>query len=412
MNDSEADISALQVENAALRRRVADLESTAARFRMLLSMMDDLVMIIDKDGRYLEVAPTLSPLVTMANLDLFIGKRMHEVLPADVADHYLGTLRQALATGQSVKIEYMLPMNAGPMRLIGVVTPLSDTTVLWFARDITKQRRLIDVEEELRTFQVLAENTPDGVALARADGAVFYANAASRAMTAYGDAIMGKTVFEVFAEPRDVLEAISVEALARGVWQGELTLKQPSGATLSCQTTVMVLPSADNETKIIAAILRDLTPQRRAEEERLGLQTQVIEAQRAALRELSTPLVPLADGVIAMPLIGTIDSVRAHEVMEKLLEGITTLRARTAILDITGVKVVDAMVADALLKVARAAKLLGADVILTGISPEVARSLIQLGADLSGIVTLGTLESGISYALNERKRGFSQHKID
>jgi rsbT co-antagonist protein RsbR len=128
----------------------------------------------------------------------------------------------------------------------------------------------------------------------------------------------------------------------------------------------------------------------------------VIEAQRAALRELSTPLVPLADGVIAMPLIGTIDSVRAHEVMEKLLDGIISLRARTAILDITGVKVVDTMVADALLKVARAARLFGAHVILTGIGPDVARSLGQIGADLSGIVTLGTLQSGIAHALNQR----------
>jgi anti-anti-sigma regulatory factor len=112
--------------------------------------------------------------------------------------------------------------------------------------------------------------------------------------------------------------------------------------------------------------------------------------------------VPLADGVIAMPLIGTIDSARAHQVMEKLLTGITSLRARTAILDITGVKVVDAMVADALLQVARAAKLLGANVILTGIGPEVAQSLVQLGADLRGIVTLGTLQSGIAHALNQR----------
>jgi rsbT co-antagonist protein RsbR len=402
MSKHEEDISALQAENAALRRQITDLESTAARFQALVSSSDDLIMVIDKDGRYLDAAVTRSSFVDDVKPAQFIGKRMHELLPADVADHYVAIVRQVLATREVVKTEYMLPMPTGPMWFIGIVTALSDTTVLWVARDITKQHRLIEVEEELRTFQVLAENTPDGVSMARADGVLFYANAAYRKMTGYGEAVLGKSNFDVYAESREALSAAAEEALLRGLWQGELTLKQPSGAVLPCQVSVIVLTRADAKTKFFAAILRDLTPQRRAEQERLGLQEQIIEAQRAALRELSTPLVPLADGVIAMPLIGMIDSVRAYQVMEKLLEGITTLRARTAILDITGVTVVDTMVADALLKVARAARLLGAQVILTGIGPDVACSLVQIGADLSGIVTLGTLQSGISYALRQR----------
>lgn len=402
MSNDESDIAALRAENAALRRKVADLESTAARFQALLSGSDDLVMVIDKDGRYLEIPVTRSPLATVMKPEQFIGKRMHEFISADMADMYLTVIRQVLATRETVDIEYTLPTPSGPMWFVGVVTALSDTAVLWVARDITKQHRLIEVEEELRSFQVLAENTPDGVSMARADGVFFYANAAYRRMTGYGEAVLGKTIFDVYAEPREALSAAAEEALLRGLWQGELTLRQPSGAVLPCEVSVVVLTRADAKTRYFAAIIRDLTPQRRAEQERRDHQEQIIEAQRAALRELSTPLVPLADGVIAMPLIGMIDSVRAYQVMEKLLDGITSLRARTAILDITGVKVVDTMVADALLKVARAARLLGAQVILTGIGPDVARSLVQLGADLSGIVTLGTLQSGISYALRQR----------
>lgn len=402
MSNDESVIAALQAENAALHRKVADLESTAARFQALLSSSDDLVMVIDNDGRYLDVAATRSPLATITKPEQFIGRRMHELLPADMADQYLAVVRQVLATREIVKTEYELPMPQGPMWFLGIVTALSDTAVLWVARDITQQHRLIEVEEELRTFQVLAENTPDGVSMARADGVFFYANAAYRRMTGYGEAVLGKTSFDVYAEPREALSAAAEEALLRGLWQGELTLRQPSGAVLPCEVSVVVLTRADAKTRYFAAIIRDLTPQRRAEQERRDHQEQIIEAQRAALRELSTPLVPLADGVIAMPLIGMIDSVRAYQVMEKLLDGITTLRARTAILDITGVKVVDTMVADALLKVARAARLLGAQVILTGIGPDVACSLVQIGADLSGIVTLGTLQSGISYALSQR----------
>jgi rsbT co-antagonist protein RsbR len=102
---------------------------------------------------------------------------------------------------------------------------------------------------------------------------------------------------------------------------------------------------------------------------------------------------------MVMPLIGVIDAARAKEVMEKLLDGIVKQRARTAILDVTGVSVVDAHVASALLQAGQAARLLGAQVILTGISPAMAQALVQLSADMSEIVALGDLESGIAYAL-------------
>jgi rsbT co-antagonist protein RsbR len=152
-------------------------------------------------------------------------------------------------------------------------------------------------------------------------------------------------------------------------------------------------------------VARDITPQRNAEAERIALQDQVIAAQQAALRELSTPIIPLTDQVVAMPLIGTIDSSRAQQVIETLLEGVTATRATTAILDITGVQVVDTQVANALLRAAQAVKLLGAQVVLTGIRPEVAQTLVGLGLDMSTIVTRSSLQSGISFALAGRAIG-------
>ena len=121
--------------------------------------------------------------------------------------------------------------------------------------------------------------------------------------------------------------------------------------------------------------------------------------QEAALRELSTPLIPISDRVVVMPLIGAINSRRAQQVIETLLHGLADSRADRAILDITGVLVVDTQVANALVAAAQAVKLLGATVILTGIRPEVAQTLVGLGIDLRGIVTCGTLQSGIAYAL-------------
>jgi anti-anti-sigma regulatory factor len=148
-------------------------------------------------------------------------------------------------------------------------------------------------------------------------------------------------------------------------------------------------------------LLLDLEAQTAAlkasQQEREALQEEVIAAQEAAIRELSTPLIPLADGVVAMPLVGTISTARAQQIMETLLEGIGIHQAHVALIDITGVKVVDTQVADALLRAARAARLLGAQVVLTGIGPEIAQTLVSLGADMSGIATRGTLREGIAF---------------
>ncbi|ACL25519.1 PAS domain S-box protein [Chloroflexus aggregans] len=160
-------------------------------------------------------------------------------------------------------------------------------------------------------------------------------------------------------------------------------------------------PSGDN----VLVLVRDITEQRRAERERqtLILQEQIIQAQLVVLRELSTPLLPIANGVVVMPLIGTIDSSRAQQVMETLLDGVNRYQATVAIIDITGVKVVDTQVAGALIRTAQAASLLGAQVVLSGINPEIAQTLVQLSIDLAGIVTKATLQDGIAYALSRQQ---------
>ncbi|HEY0138932.1 MAG TPA: PAS domain-containing protein [Nannocystis sp.] len=154
----------------------------------------------------------------------------------------------------------------------------------------------------------------------------------------------------------------------------------------------------------VAGVATDITERKRAEDDRAALQQQIIEIQRATLSELSTPVIPLAEGVIAMPLVGAIDSERARQITEALLDGLASSRAHTAILDITGVRAVDSHVAGALLQSARAARLLGARVIITGIRAEVAQALVQIGTDWTGIETLSTLQSGVALALSRSTR--------
>jgi anti-anti-sigma factor len=129
-------------------------------------------------------------------------------------------------------------------------------------------------------------------------------------------------------------------------------------------------------------------------------QEDIISRQAEMLAELSTPLIPINDQILIMPLIGAIDSRRAQQVVETLLSGIAESRAHVAIIDITGVSVVDTQVAGALIRAAQAVKLLGAQVILTGIRPEIAQTLVGLGIDLKDIVTRASLQNGIAYAMD------------
>lgn len=142
------------------------------------------------------------------------------------------------------------------------------------------------------------------------------------------------------------------------------------------------------------------------EYERNNLETRVIERtreimhmQQERVRELAAPLIPLLEHVVVLPLIGTLDPERAQQVIETLLTGISTHQAHTVLIDITGIRTVDQQVAQALLRAARTCRLLGAQVILTGIQPQVAQTLVHLGADLNGVITHATLQAGIAAIL-------------
>jgi rsbT co-antagonist protein RsbR len=126
---------------------------------------------------------------------------------------------------------------------------------------------------------------------------------------------------------------------------------------------------------------------------------EVISRQQRELLELSTPVVALWDDVLALPLIGTLDSGRTQVVMESLLEKIVETGASTAIIDITGVPTVDTLVAQHLMKTVAAARLMGADCIISGIRPQIAQTIVHLGVDLSAVTTKASLADAFSVAL-------------
>lgn len=141
----------------------------------------------------------------------------------------------------------------------------------------------------------------------------------------------------------------------------------------------------------------------------LAERERAIEAQRRLIQELSTPIVPIHEGVLVLPLVGAVDPRRATQIMESVLEKIVEHQADVLILDITGVPVVDTGVANYIIQMARAVTLLGSQVVLVGIGAEIAQTIVQLGVELRNITTLANLQAGIAYAL--ARLGFSITRV-
>lgn len=164
-------------------------------------------------------------------------------------------------------------------------------------------------------------------------------------------------------------------------------------------------PIFDDEQQIseIVKFSFDITESKLLELERQQRHELMIAQQSSALQELSTPILAINDSTVIMPLIGTIDSQRAQLIMDTLLNDIAQSKAKIVIMDITGVSVVDTQVANVFIRTAQAVRLLGADVVITGIRPEIAQTLVGLGVELGDIITRSTLQRGIAYALNRTR---------
>jgi len=134
-------------------------------------------------------------------------------------------------------------------------------------------------------------------------------------------------------------------------------------------------------------------------EAQVEARTTELQKKTQTILQLSTPVLAIADGVLVLPIIGAIDTARAQQIVEQLLDSIVATQATAAILDVTGVSVIDENIADYLLKTARAAKMIGTRVILTGVAPETAKVLSNLGMSTEDVIFKSTLQAGLQMAL-------------
>lgn len=139
----------------------------------------------------------------------------------------------------------------------------------------------------------------------------------------------------------------------------------------------------------------------RSDAPRLAAQQAMLESQRLTIEELETPVIEVWDRIVALPIVGTVDTARAQSMTERLLQKIVDTKSEIVILDITGVPVVDTAVARHLLETVSAARLLGAEVLLVGLTSRTAMTLVHLGIDLGGLTTRTTLAKGLELAFSK-----------
>ncbi|HEY0734820.1 MAG TPA: PAS domain S-box protein [Herpetosiphonaceae bacterium] len=259
------------------KRTEHELRASEDELRALFAAINDIIIVADREGRYLKIAPT-NPNRLYRPPQYLVGKRMHEVLPAVQADFFLTIVRRALETGEVIHAEHPMVIRDQEIWFSTAFSPLTDDSVLIISRDITLRKR--------------------------------------------------------------------------------------------------------------------------TDQEQVRLREQIIRTQAAMLAELSTPLIPLNDQVLVMPIIGMIDQQRSQALLTALLEGVRSQRVAVVIVDITGVPQIDNQVALALTQAAQSLKLLDTHLILTGLKAEIAQSLVLLGIDLNELIIRSTLQSGISYALD------------
>jgi len=163
--------------------------------------------------------------------------------------------------------------------------------------------------------------------------------------------------------------------------------------------TVFVEELADAKTA-----LKDTLGKHEQANRDLEAKLQMIEMQQAAIRDLSTPIIEVWAGVLCLPVVGIVDSQRSAEMTESLLEMVVTKQARTAIVDITGIDVMDTKTADHFIKMAKAVRLLGAQCILSGINPAIAQTLTHIGVDLTGVRTMRNLRDALQAHLRDTEQ--------
>jgi len=399
--------SAIIREAEETMETAASVRAVEARNRALLDAIPDLLFIMSADARYLDCKPARGvPLFVPPST--FLGRKVIDVLGPALGQRHTELIRSVVETGESALDVYASP--DGKAHFEALFSRTSTGEVVVTIRDITTrveaeiardrlQEAVHAQIDELRRWKALADRAPDAIALVDLEGVVSYANEAFETLLGRGS-LVGLKVSKLLARPEEARDIAS--ALREGgTHRGDLELIRGDGVSFLGQAVLFVMTNQDGASVGFGCIVRDRTDEQRAEEERLKLREELIHTQEKLIRELETPLLPVGRGVLVMPIVGRMDASRADRLLGALLEGISRHSARVVIIDITGMPLVDAGVANTFVAVASAVRLLGAETLLTGVRPGVAQALVEHAEAISVLRPCSTLERAVGIALGK-----------
>ena len=379
------------------------------RYHLLSDMARDIMLFVRPDGRIVEANHAAVKAYGYAREEL-LGMNVGDLRAPETTGLVSEQLRQANEAG--VLFETRHRRRDGSVFPVEVSATGADIggerLLLSIVRDVTERKSM---EEELRRgeerYRSLLENANDIIYSHDLAGKYLTINRAGVEATGYTreEILGGLNIAQVVAPDHLERARRMTEQKLRDpsptVYELDILTKEGRRLTLEVSTRISY---EGGRPVAVEGVARDVTERRRDEAERERLRQEVVEAQRSLLAELSTPLIPIKEGVVVMPLVGAMNAERAAQMLEALLGGVTSSGARVAILDVTGVQVVDTHVADMLMRAAQSVRLLGAEVVITGIKPRVAQVLVGLDVDLASVATRRTLRDGIRWA-EERTAG-------
>ncbi|NJP05339.1 MAG: PAS domain S-box protein [Chloroflexaceae bacterium] len=402
-------LQAAQIQAESRQRELEyanhELRNRQTLFQTLIDSIPAAIAVRDRRGRFL-LANRHMVAQLHVDCDEIIGKADYELLPEHLIQQWRKSDQPVLTQRQSTEREESFFDQGTWHTLLTNRFPLfNDHGSIYgigsIATDITERKQM---EEQLQLAQFALDSSTDGIQFANRDAQIVYANQAFATMLGYQpDELQRLSVLDV--DPELTLpewQQLWDQLKQHQGWRFERQLQRKDG---SCFPSELVNDYLGfNDCLYICTFVRDITERKRAEQEQAALHQQIIDAQREAIRQLRMPIIPMAHGVLLLPCVGALDRERMEQMLATLLNGVAAQHARVVILDMTGVATVETGVGQDLMQLAQAVQLLGAQMVLTGISPLLAEELVQIEHPIKGIVTHNTLQAGVAYVLQQRRR--------
>jgi rsbT co-antagonist protein RsbR len=397
------------------------VQESEERLRIIFNNVSDAIVLGDATGTIISTNDRIADICgfnpeeligrSFLELDVFDSEQLSEL--TELFTECISQKRsvQPVLTAQAkhkdgheivLEVKATILMNAGG-KPEGFLCTLTDVT--------ERKRNEEALQEAERRYRAVFDNPLNMVFIFDERGVFLDASDMTLQHMGYTREDLGSITFQDVAHPDDL--PLALQSLTGSLETGymdkllEMRVRTKLGEVLFIETYAHVIDQSEGHFRILA-LARDITLRKEADAEIRDYQDRLKEAMaklRLSYEELSTPVVQLWDHVLAMPLIGILDTARVQNVMDVLLAKIVETRAQVVLLDVTGVASMDTQVTDRILQTVAATELLGTECILTGVKPEVAQAMVHIGVDMTDLITKRDMQEGLKYALSSRENG-------